>query len=508
MKNQRGIRFKMNIQYCLALLLFLSVSCQKEEHKPNTNNSLMYTEENAKAVEQWLAKRGFRKEDVIDNGDHFLVEGDMIFPKSSIVFDLDNASGRVDQNVVSRSPLPFSQQRIKVVIDSSVPTEFHHDIERGMSIWNQIQGCNINFTFESPDISAPVIQIVAGGTSGIANANGCISQVPGNKICLNLAKYSVLDANARFKIMSHMLGHTIGFAHTDMSGILVPGTPTNDPQSVMNSALGDSGWPGLTTSDRIAARTVFPQTILYGLLANTEHANVIAVDIKGNPANKANNILINQTDWIPDAAAAGNNAIFSVDGVIYYTNPKTGVSTLSPNPARFGEVSVMTVLDNVIYLIDTSVDNGTLFKVNPWDASEPVPLSYDWNGSTAMTSGDGVLYIIQDNYIYQVDPSNGQWTPLVQTGVEPTRSIVSNGQKVLIWEADGYIKSYNIDIEYLQTSAQEWQNLENITLSGGNIYWTLSAKNKYHESGLYINYRYAGGGGWAFMAKALLPFVW
>jgi hypothetical protein len=59
----------------------------------------------------------------------------------------------------------------------------------------------------------------------------------GNEVDIN-TYYNYLSSSYKTFALTHELGHSIGFTHTDGTyGNLIPGTPESDPNSVMNSIV-------------------------------------------------------------------------------------------------------------------------------------------------------------------------------------------------------------------------------------------------------------------------------
>lgn len=79
----------------------------------------------------------------------------------------------------------------------------------------------------------------------------------GNRVTIN-TYYGTLSASERLFALTHELGHTLGFTHTNGTyGTLVNGTPETDPNSVMNSFV--LPWNNFTPYDLLAVRTVYPK---------------------------------------------------------------------------------------------------------------------------------------------------------------------------------------------------------------------------------------------------------
>lgn len=68
----------------------------------------------------------------------------------------------------------------------------------------------------------------------------------------------------------HELGHNLGLRHTNGLGegdggvglVQIPGTPTSDSQSFMNSTTCGNSWNGASTYDVVALKTLWPKCII------------------------------------------------------------------------------------------------------------------------------------------------------------------------------------------------------------------------------------------------------
>jgi hypothetical protein len=79
----------------------------------------------------------------------------------------------------------------------------------------------------------------------------------GNGISIN-NYYSYLTTAQKVFALTHEMGHSVGFTHTNGTyGNLIPGTPELDPSSIMNSTV--LSWTSFTTYDVLAAKTVYPK---------------------------------------------------------------------------------------------------------------------------------------------------------------------------------------------------------------------------------------------------------
>ena len=79
----------------------------------------------------------------------------------------------------------------------------------------------------------------------------------GHEVDIN-TYYNYLSSSYKIFTLTHELGHSIGFTHTNGTyGNLIPGTPTTDPNSVMNSFI--LPWNSFTPYDITAVTTIYPK---------------------------------------------------------------------------------------------------------------------------------------------------------------------------------------------------------------------------------------------------------
>lgn len=120
---------------------------------------------------------------------------------------------------------------------------------------------NTTTSYTTTTSTVPVDVLVTayydGGTSTVAYAYmPDYYGNPGQSVNIN-TYYDILSSAQKIFALTHELGHTIGFNHTDGTyGTIVPGTPEVDPNSVMNSFV--LPWAGFTYYDQVAVKTVYP----------------------------------------------------------------------------------------------------------------------------------------------------------------------------------------------------------------------------------------------------------
>ncbi|RYY99990.1 MAG: hypothetical protein EOO11_03150 [Chitinophagaceae bacterium] len=148
---------------------------------------------------------------------------------------------------------------VKIYADASVPAVWKAALDRAIANWNST-GSKLYITRITTPTGANTTVTAAnsGGTGTIAVANypDYLSN-PGRKITIN-SYYNYLAAGLQTFAITHELGHTFGFGHTNSTyGTLVPGSPNSDSYSVMNSVC--KTWSAFSTYDLLAIRTVYPK---------------------------------------------------------------------------------------------------------------------------------------------------------------------------------------------------------------------------------------------------------
>lgn len=250
-----------------------------------------------------LLKSNFKKEDIRDMGDYFLVENDIVFSKtleydilSSIKLQHNNGlitdesgvlKSSITQNQYSTNSLVsfVVQPMIAVAIDKSMPAkgsgadDWHTEIEQAIQHWNSVINSRVNFVLVpvgTPDTHITIFpdgdtldyRVIA--AADFPQKNG----QPGPRIRVNLDFLNNVTVSSGQKIYNivHELGHCIGFRHSNwqssgesvdsnknLGANLVPGTVTNDQYSVMNGGTALNSWSGFSNYDKIALSGLYPE---------------------------------------------------------------------------------------------------------------------------------------------------------------------------------------------------------------------------------------------------------
>ncbi len=209
-----------------------------------------------------------------------------------IIISLSNAKQRLKNMEISPGTTEGTSQRvymytvtqtnaasIAVYADNTVPAEWLTALDQAIANWNstnshvymkRVTATTITTTSgkgkkktTTTSTVPPTYNIIVKTLNDPTTSMVAQAYLPywdgtvGNEVDIN-TYYNYLSSSYKTFALTHELGHSIGFTHTDGTyGNLVPGTPEVDPNSVMNSFV--LPWNGFTFYDVAAVNTIYPK---------------------------------------------------------------------------------------------------------------------------------------------------------------------------------------------------------------------------------------------------------
>lgn len=248
--------------FLLPFILLLNSSCQEEE----INIAQEQTVDIDDPVVQHILSLGFAAEDIVENNDVFIVENDIVFPKSMNLLP----NGVKPEHYRSANIVSPSYRNISVYIDLNsfdlnsednyqgainikpiLATSLNQAINAYNSLNTSVQFSVAPYPFGA-DITIRKVQAYwQGGACGAAGFPS-IAGKPYSQI--EIFPLSVNGTVSKLtETIVHELGHCIGIRHTDIhndpAASLIPGTPSFDSGSVMNSYGCGNSWNGFSAGD-------------------------------------------------------------------------------------------------------------------------------------------------------------------------------------------------------------------------------------------------------------------
>jgi hypothetical protein len=278
-------RFQTFVCLTLATLTILTQSCKKTDLPKEETISA----EELQQLKSFVAtSTGFPLNSVEYNSTKkYFIAGE------DILVSLADARTRLKNTEISGSTVNGENQRvymytaslynvanISIYADNTVPADWITALDQAIANWNSTNSHvvmkRVTATTQTittgkgkkkkktttttilPSYNIFVSTLYNSSTSMVAEAflpysNGMV----GNEVHIN-TYYTYLNSSYKTFALTHELGHSIGFTHTDGTyGNLIAGTPATDPNSVMNSIV--LPWNGYTPYDITAVNTVYPR---------------------------------------------------------------------------------------------------------------------------------------------------------------------------------------------------------------------------------------------------------
>jgi hypothetical protein len=274
--------------YLMICGIALTVSCKKQDE--SLNKEELKTNKEGIVLEK-LKSYGIPEKMIVEKGEYYIVDGDIAFHKTKTDLQALDAyfgkpkqddgvavlgrAGEISQahtnNLITNDADAISLKVIRFDLSTiGVPYSWYYATLDAAGHWNAISGTKINIAdYNYPGAGNAEITIQNDVNEPIpgyyAMAEFPENGNPGWRVRINHLYDQQLTHATKVYIMVHEIGHCLGLRHTNwqaegQAGVganHIPGTPTSDPNSVMNSS-GVIDWAGFSSYDIIAAQYLYP----------------------------------------------------------------------------------------------------------------------------------------------------------------------------------------------------------------------------------------------------------
>jgi hypothetical protein len=250
---------------CISLTFW---GCSKEKVTPTETTEQVKKDD---ALLTKILKQGFKRQDIVEHEDRYVVQGDIIFYKKEPAPRKTPDNGRIQQARSDYIVAP-GYRNISVYLDegSFSSIDLNGPLNDALNAFNAV-GTEIQFSRVYSAGAADIVVVQDPLSLGICGQAGFpfsdgrpFDNVYISEYTLNY--YGLTDPSQLTLLVAHELGHCIGFRHTnwqsrgESSAIHIPGTPASDGSSIMNGGTCGVYWGGFSYYDQVGMQVLYTTT--------------------------------------------------------------------------------------------------------------------------------------------------------------------------------------------------------------------------------------------------------
>lgn len=188
-----------------------------------------------------------------------------------------------------------------------------------------------------------------------------------------------------------------------------------------------------------------------------------AANIPGTPASDPNSVMNHNP-----CGLGWNNWSDADRTAILTLYPKLPAPYTLVGTNTWANTTAITSLDNYVYIID----NSLLHRVDPVSGTRIVYGGSIWGAATAMTSMDSWIYIVSNGALHRVNPSNGTYITYGNSSWSNTATMTgANGWLYIV--KDGKIHKVNpADGTFTIIGVPNWNSTPRMTTLNGEVFIT------------------------------------
>ncbi|RLJ71899.1 M57 family metalloprotease [Pedobacter alluvionis] len=242
----------------VAMVAVVIAACKKNQE--TLTSEPQETVKNTDKVLQHIKNLGFPESSIVDNGNEYVVEEDIIFPKNMEI--PANTGLKTEQYYTGSIVNATKKLNIRIFVDASM-TSMSSEINSAIAQWNAVPNSTLRFSVVR---TAPYDILIKNENLG----NGVCGQGQfpsgGSAGALVKINKNYIAGNSfaqRARTICHEFGHCISFRHTnwaaqgESTATNVPGVTGTDALSLMNGGQCGSGATVLSQKDKNATAVLY-----------------------------------------------------------------------------------------------------------------------------------------------------------------------------------------------------------------------------------------------------------